>query len=96
MIAALKRMDENGFFANARENITLFISSSDDAKECYLSFCKDTSLPRNTLRNAVALGSLACVWIFVLRTKTEPTPNDFERQCTIARYRTKFCDQGVV
>lgn len=53
MIAALKRMDENGFFVKARENITLFISSSDDdeafelenysakqlnAKECYLSF----------------------------------------------------------
>ncbi len=30
MIAALKRMDENGFFAKGRENITLFISSSDD------------------------------------------------------------------
>jgi hypothetical protein len=30
MISALKRMDENGFFANGRENITLFISSSDN------------------------------------------------------------------
>lgn len=30
MVAALKRMDENGFFAKGRENITLFISSSDD------------------------------------------------------------------
>jgi hypothetical protein len=30
MIAALKRMDENGFFAKGREGITLFISSSDD------------------------------------------------------------------
>lgn len=30
MITALKRMDENGFFAKGRENITLFISSSDD------------------------------------------------------------------
>ena len=30
MISALKRMDENGFFAKGREDITLFISSSDD------------------------------------------------------------------
>lgn len=30
MISALKRMDENGFFAKGRENIVLFISSSDD------------------------------------------------------------------
>ena len=30
MVAALKRMDENGFFANGRDNIVLFISSSDD------------------------------------------------------------------
>ena len=30
MIAALKRMDENGFFAKGRENITHFISSSDE------------------------------------------------------------------
>jgi Domain of unknown function (DUF4303) len=30
MISALKRMDENGFFKNGREDITLFISSSDD------------------------------------------------------------------
>lgn len=30
MISALKRMDENGFFAKGREHITLFISSSDD------------------------------------------------------------------
>ena len=30
MIAALKRMDENGFFAKGREDITLFISSSHD------------------------------------------------------------------
>lgn len=30
MIAALKQMDKNGFFARGRENITLFISSSDD------------------------------------------------------------------
>ena len=30
MISALKQMDENGFFAKGRENITLFISSSDD------------------------------------------------------------------
>jgi hypothetical protein len=30
MIAALKRMDEDGFFAKGRENITLFISTSND------------------------------------------------------------------
>lgn len=30
MISALRRMDENGFFAKRREDITLFISSSDD------------------------------------------------------------------
>jgi hypothetical protein len=30
LVAALKRMDENGFFAKGREDITLFISSSDD------------------------------------------------------------------
>lgn len=30
MIAALKQMDENGFFAKGRESITLFISSSND------------------------------------------------------------------
>jgi len=30
LISALKRMDENGFFAKGREDITLFISSSDD------------------------------------------------------------------
>jgi hypothetical protein len=29
MISALKRMDENGFFAKGRENIALYISSSD-------------------------------------------------------------------
>ena len=30
MISALERMDENGFFAKGREDITLFISSSDN------------------------------------------------------------------
>jgi len=30
MISALKRMDESGFFVKGREDITLFISSSDD------------------------------------------------------------------
>lgn len=30
MIAALKRMDEDGFFAQGRDDVTLFVSSSDD------------------------------------------------------------------
>ena len=30
MISALERMDENGFFSNRREEITLFITSSCD------------------------------------------------------------------